>query len=73
MPVQVRGGLQDRITVNPGDTVVADDDGVIVIPQAMLAEVVLRATAWANTESGARDEIREGMPLLQALEKYGHL
>lgn len=72
-PVQVRGALQDLVTVAPGDLVVADDDGVIVIPAGHQAEVVERVTAWLQKDGAARDDIRRGMPLLEALDKYGHL
>jgi regulator of RNase E activity RraA len=72
-PVQVRGALTAWITVHPGDIVVADEDGVIVIPAAQLGEISARVAGWAAAESGARAEIATGLPLLAALEKYGHL
>ena len=72
-PVQVRGGLVESLTVNPGDAIVADDDGVIVVPEKMVVSVVDKVIEWAKTETTSRDEIRRGMPLLTALEKYGHL
>ena len=71
--VQVRGALADWLTVNPGDIVVADADGVIIIPQARLSAIRERATEWATSDSGARTDIQAGMPLLVALDKYGHL
>lgn len=73
VPVQVRGALQDWISVHPGDLVVADEDGVIVVPQLMQEKVHARVLEWANSETGAREEIKSGLGLLQALEKYGHL
>jgi 4-hydroxy-4-methyl-2-oxoglutarate aldolase len=73
IPVQVRGALTDWVTVEPGDIVVADDDGVIIVPGKILAEMAARAVAWGKTETGAREEISRGLPLVAALEKYGHL
>lgn len=73
VPVHVRGAVEDWITVHPGDFVFADDDGVIVVPAAMLDAITAKVVEWSRTETGARDEIRNGLPLLQALEKYGHL
>jgi regulator of RNase E activity RraA len=73
VPVQARGALQEWIWINPGDIVVADDDGVIVVPAKMLDDVTKRVVEWANTETGSREEIKNGLPLLKALEKYGHL
>jgi regulator of RNase E activity RraA len=71
--VRVRGALQDWITVEPGDIVVGDVDGLIVIPQQILQEVTASVIEWSRSESGARQEIMAGLPLLAALAKYGHL
>jgi regulator of RNase E activity RraA len=71
--VRVRGALQEWITVEPGDIVVGDADGLIVIPQQLLQEVTARVIEWSRSESGARQEITAGLPLLAALAKYGHL
>jgi regulator of RNase E activity RraA len=73
VPVQVRGGLEDWVTVTPGDIVVADEDGVIVIPAGELQRVQDQVIAWAGTEETSRAAIRDGMPLLTALERFGHL
>jgi len=73
VPITVRGALEDSVTVNPGDIIVADDDGVIVVPQGDLDDILDRVVAWSDSESGAREEILKGLPLLMALEKYGHL
>ena len=73
VPVKVRGALAPWIEVSPGDIVVGDADGVIIIPQQLLESVTEKVIAWSQSETGARDEIRNGLPLLSALEKYGHL
>ncbi len=72
-PVRLRGGIDDEVVVSPGDIVVADDDGIIVVPAELVDEVATRAAAWAETEVGARDAIADGLPLLAALERFGHL
>lgn len=72
-PVRVRGAVLEWVTVSPGDMVVADDDGVIVIPGPMLDEFVGRAQAWAEKDGLARGDIRNGAMLLQTLDKYGAL
>jgi 4-hydroxy-4-methyl-2-oxoglutarate aldolase len=46
--------------VEPGDLVVADGDGVIVVPKAQAAEVVARARTRMNREEEARREITAG-------------
>lgn len=72
-PVQVRGALTDWLTVSPGDLLVGDADGVIAIPQKLVVEITAKVTASAASDSGAREDIAKGLPLLAALEKYGHL
>jgi 4-hydroxy-4-methyl-2-oxoglutarate aldolase len=71
--VQVRGGLQDWVTVNPGDTVVSDEDGVIIVPASLVTNVLDKVLEWSAVETSSRTEIQNGLPLLMALEKYGHL
>jgi 4-hydroxy-4-methyl-2-oxoglutarate aldolase len=73
VPVRVRGALEDWITVHPGDIVVADADGAIVVPPALVDAIVQRVSEWSEGESEARQEIIRGLPLLDALTKYGHL
>lgn len=71
--VRVRGALEEWLSVTPGDIVVGDADGQIVIPQQLLEEVTAKVIEWSRLETGARADIIAGLPLLAALEKYGHL
>ncbi|MDH3850217.1 MAG: RraA family protein, partial [Deltaproteobacteria bacterium] len=73
VPIRVRGALEDWVTVTPGDIVVADDDGVIIVAAAFVDEITAQVTKWADKDSKAREDIRKGMGLIEALEKYGHL
>lgn len=59
------------VRVEPGDWVVGDDDGVVVIPQALAEEVLAEAERKAATETEIRDAVREGMPPLEAYERFG--
>ena len=73
IPVRVRGALEDWVTVTPGDIVVADDDGVIIVAAGFVDEITTQVAIWADKDSKARQDIRKGTPLLEALNKYGHL
>ena len=73
LPIQVHGALEDSVTVSAGDIVVADDDGVIIVPTALLETIATKVVELSKSESEARNEIRNGLPLLKALDKYGHL
>jgi regulator of RNase E activity RraA len=59
------------IAVRPGDAVVGDDDGVVVVPHAIAESVLVEAETKAATESEIRVAVRDGMPPLAAYERYG--
>ena len=59
------------VRIEPGDWVVGDDDGVVVIPQALAEEVLAEAERKAATETEIRAAVREGMPPLEAYERFG--
>jgi regulator of RNase E activity RraA len=58
------------VTVEPGDWVVGDDDGVVVVPAALAADVLAEAEAKAATETEIRAAVRDGMTPLEAYERY---
>lgn len=60
-----------RVRIEPGDWVVGDDDGVVVVPGALAESVLAEAEAKAATESEIRRAVREGMTPLDAYERYG--
>ena len=60
-----------RVRVDPGDWIVADDDGVVVVPQAIAEDVLGEAEQKAATESEIRAAVRDGMLPLEAYERYG--
>ena len=51
------------IAIFPGDGIVADGDGAVVIPQAMLAEVTEQAVEQETQEAWIMGEIEKGVPL----------
>ena len=61
------------VTVQPGDLVFGDLDGVIVIPRAHEAEVVERSLEKVRGEKLVRKEIEAGMSSTAAFAKYGIL
>jgi len=60
------------VQVHPGDLVIADGSGVVVIPQSQEEEVVKEAETVAATEARMADGIRQGMSVLEVLEKLGY-
>jgi regulator of RNase E activity RraA len=61
------------VMVYPGDLVAADYDGVVVVPSAIVDEVVRMATDKVTRENHTRDELRQGAYLRDVYAKYGVL
>jgi regulator of RNase E activity RraA len=60
----------DDVTIEPGDIVVADRDGVVVVPSHISAEILALALGKASKEDQFRDAVRNGMSLSTAYEKF---
>lgn len=61
------------VSVWPGDLIVADIDGVVVVPAAVVTEVISRATDKVVRENHSRDELRAGAYLADVYRRYGVL
>ena len=73
VPVFVRGAGASHITVQPGDFILGDDDGVIVIPADIAEKVLVEAERLTEVEKNIREELKKGMTLAEALAKFGHV
>jgi regulator of RNase E activity RraA len=51
------------VTVIPGDIIVADDDGAVVVPVALASEVIEKASAHHEWEDFSRMKLMQGAPL----------
>ena len=70
-PVDMRGATVAFVTVRPGDFILGDEDGVIAIPQALAEPVLVEAEKLTQKEIQIRAELKNGLTLAQALEKFG--
>ena len=68
VPVEI-----DGVRFCPGDLVIADVDGVVVVPRAVEREAVAAAWTKVHAENVTRDAIKAGMKATDAYEKYGVL
>ena len=62
-----------EVTVNPGDLIFGDMDGVLVIPKEHIDEVVTRALEKARGEKKVRMAIEGGMSATEAFATFGIL
>jgi 4-hydroxy-4-methyl-2-oxoglutarate aldolase len=60
-----------KVQIEPGDWVVGDDDGVVVVPAGITEDVLAEAEAKAAAENQVRDAVRDGVLPLDAYERYG--
>jgi regulator of RNase E activity RraA len=77
VPVTARGRLRQRsaglpvrlgeVTVEPGDVVLADEGGVVIVPHAHAAEVLSQARRLHAREEQILGEVRAGTTLPQAM------
>jgi regulator of RNase E activity RraA len=63
----VVGGIE----ISPGDVVVGDIDGVVVVPQEIAEDVLREAERLADTEDSVREAVREGVDPLKVYDEYG--
>jgi regulator of RNase E activity RraA len=68
VPVECGG-----VTVRPGDIVVADEDGVVVVPQERAAEVLKKAQEIDDRERGMFPFIREHKSIQKAIEIFNRI
>ncbi len=68
VPVEMNG-----VIFSPGDLVIADVDGVVVVPQKVEKEVIALAWKKIHDENEFRDSIKKGMSATEAFKKHGVL
>ena len=73
VPAYLPGATKQHVIVNPGDFVLGDVDGVIVIPYDEVEKVLNEAERLTATEVQIRAALDAGATLEQVLAKYGHV
>jgi regulator of RNase E activity RraA len=68
IPVKCAG-----VTVHPNDIIVADEDGVAVVPRARAAEVLKKAQQLDETEHAMFPLIEKLKSIAQAVAKFGRI
>ena len=73
VPAYLPGATKQHVIVNPGDFVLGDVDGVVVVPSDVVEKVLNEAERLTATEVKIRAELAAGARLEQVLAKYGHV
>ncbi|MEP2706546.1 MAG: RraA family protein [Roseibium sp.] len=60
-----------KVSINDGDLIVADDEGVLVVPKAAEAKAIEDAFEKVATENLVAKAIRDGMSSQEAFERFG--
>ncbi len=60
-----------RAEVSPGDYILGDRDGVLVIPAGVAEEVITKAEDVVKTENLVRNDILDGIHPLEAYKRHG--
>lgn len=61
-----------QVRVRPGDVLVGDGDGIVVVPREREAEVVDAVLAIEHAEEVIREQVMQGMRLSEARQQLGY-
>ncbi|HWU41753.1 MAG TPA: hypothetical protein VN203_29195, partial [Candidatus Acidoferrum sp.] len=82
VPITARGRIMEEsfnevirvgdVQVRPGDIVMADINGVVIIPAERFDEILEAAAQIQQKEDAMVEELRRGVPILEVDEKYSY-
>jgi 4-hydroxy-4-methyl-2-oxoglutarate aldolase len=73
LPIYLPGHLTHYVKVSPGDFIFGDNDGVQLIPERLVDEVLLRVEATFEKENEERELLAAGMPIDEVYRVFGVL
>jgi regulator of RNase E activity RraA len=65
------GTLTSQVPVRPGDWIVAEEDGVMVVPSEIAMEALIKAEEIESREQGMREDLASGMSFEDCYKKWG--
>lgn len=68
IPAQIGG-----VTVNSGDLVMADLDGIVFVPSGVIKETIVRSLEKVRTETKVRQQLLDGISLVDVFSEHGIL
>ena len=70
IPIEVKG-IDGTLTVEPGDYVFGDNDGVVIVPRVKTLEVLQLAEEWYESEGRTREAMANGEEPSEVYATYG--
>jgi len=61
-----------KVQVRPDDLLMGDDSGVIVVPGAMIEQVLETATGIEQAEQGIMEAVKSGLSIAEARKKFAY-
>lgn len=72
-PVAMTGTLTSEVRINPYDWVVADWDALVIVPQEIAYEVLLKTEEMEKAEENSRHDLDRGDSIWEVFKRYGRL
>lgn len=72
-PIYMPGHVLSNVKVFPGDFIFGDTDGLLIIPAAVVDEVMLLCEGLLQEEIEERENIKGGMSIEDVFNTYGNL
>jgi 4-hydroxy-4-methyl-2-oxoglutarate aldolase len=70
VPIRISGELSETVTVNPGDFIFGEEDGVIVIPKDLVVTVLEECERIKLLEDQARHDFDRGDDPVEVFQRY---
>ncbi len=71
VPIGMPGTITARVRVSPGDWIVGEADGVIVVPKAIAMEALVKVEEMEAREQGMREDFARGVSFDEAYNRWG--
>ncbi len=71
VPISLPGATVQYVRIDPGDWIVADPDGLVVVPDRIAGEILPVAEEIEHREEGMRQDFARGLSFDEAFAKWG--
>ena len=61
------------VVIHPGDVIIGEFDGILVVPKEQAEQVLVRAEEIVASEEQVRREVAAGGTPMESFDKHGHI